>query len=272
MAGLTLPFSFSYYALEIASRDVDKVIECGGWTPDQILCNFRTMCRSVQRIHHREISHRDVKPSNFMVLSNGDVRLSDFGTARDVAKEPAIVSEYGWPPGDTRYTAPEMLALLHDEDPAIAYHGDLFALGAVLFELCTGAKLGTYLYQPQFIADLTQAMGAVRKGDRKRVYHQYVTNIAHAQVLPDISAFSTSVPRCIGPRLNVLYKSMAAIDYRKRLSDFEQIFRRIDQCLIVLRNEEKYKSWRRQKEIYKRNRDDKKANRERAVGKSKSGA
>jgi pantothenate kinase-related protein Tda10 len=47
---------------------------------------------------------------------------------------------------------------------------------------------------------------------------------------------------------------MAALDYRKRrLCDFERIFLKIDQCLLVLRNTEKVKRWRAQKELYNTN-------------------
>lgn len=261
-SGIAITLRFPYFALELASHDVDLVVEQASWSPEHILENFRTMCRAVQRIHRRQISHRDLKPSNFLVLHDGEVRLSDFGTARNLDGEPPVLPNYMFAPGDLRYTAPEMLALLHDDDPAIAFYGDFFSLGAILFELCTGTKLGIQIFDHQFRADLAQAMAAVKKGDRRRIYDQCVAALAHGHSLPDIRAFSTLMPSCIAFRVDGLYKAIAALDYRKRLCDFDQIFRRIDQSLIVLRNEEKYRRWRQLREIFKQRHDAKRLHQE----------
>jgi serine/threonine protein kinase len=254
--GISVTLRFPYLALELASHDVGYVLEKKLWGPEQILIGFRTMCRAVQRIHSRRICHRDLKPSNFLVLDNGEVRLSDFGTARDLGGDlPAVLPAYAGPPGDVRYTAPEMLALLHDDDPEIAFIGDFFALGAILFELCTGTNLGVLISTPQFRANLALTMAGSKKGERRANYDKYVARMAHAQSLPDVGTFATSVPSSIRSRVNGLYKTMAAIDYRKRSQNFDRVFLKIDQILIVLRNHEKYRRWREQREWAKSRRE-----------------
>jgi serine/threonine protein kinase len=255
-SGMTFDWNFPYFATELASTDVGTLIRIGTWSPEEKLIAFRDMCKAAQRIHRRNIAHRDMKPSNFLVMRNGEVKLSDFGCARDVSgAESPILSNYAAPPGDSRYTAPEMFGLLHDDEPAIALLGDVYSLGATLFELWAGTILGVQLFSPIFAGTLAQAMGAVQKRDRRRIYLQFVQSIASGNPLPGISAYSNDAPGCILHLLDDLYKSMAALDFRKRLSDYERIFLRIDQCLVVLRNQEKVARWRGRRELFRQNRE-----------------
>jgi serine/threonine protein kinase len=258
--GITFPVTFTYYAVELAVEDVATIIRNKTWNAEQKLLGFREMCKAVQRIRKLSIAHRDIKPSNFLVTGSNAVKISDFGTARYMDRnEPAILPNYAFPPGDTRYAAPEMLALLHDEDPTIALAGDIYGLGATFFELWSGAILGVQIFTPRFVADLAQAMNAVHKRDRLRIFSEFVQNLVAGHPLPTISAFGGDLPSSIRELAEGLYRSMAALDYRQRLSDFDQIFLRIDQCLLVLRNEEKVRRWRRQREVFRRNREQNRA-------------
>jgi serine/threonine protein kinase len=253
--GIPFELRFPYFVVELASSDVAAIIRAGTWDFQQKLVAFREMCKAIQRIHGQGIVHRDIKPNNFLLMTNGEVKLSDFGTARKIdGLEPAILASYAAAPGDSRYGSPEMLALLHDDDPEIAKKGDIYALGATLFELCTGTILGVQLFDTRFALALAQSMGAVQKRDRKRFYLQFLPNLDVGHPLPSVSAYASDVPACIRDIVDSLYKAMAALDYRKRLCDFERIFLKIDQCLLVLTNEEKVRRWRQQKEVYRRNR------------------
>src|SRR5581483_1218444 len=87
-------------------------------------------------IHARGIVHRDLKPSNVFVTRHG-VKLLDFGLARpevDRTLDPAIgLTRSGVVLGTPRYMAPEQIT----GDPIDA-RTDLFAAGAILFELLAG--------------------------------------------------------------------------------------------------------------------------------------
>jgi len=59
--------------------------------------------------------------------------------------------------------------------------------------------------------------------------------------------YNLRVPGSIRERIDALYQSLSHLDYRRRQSHFPSVFRQIDSCLLVLRNEEKYRRWRAEK-------------------------
>jgi serine/threonine protein kinase len=262
--GIAYPIPFTYYALELADSDLGQTIADGGDTPENVLEAFAAMCRAVQRIHKHRIVHRDLKPENFLISSDGTPKLSDFGTARSLGDHtPSLLYAYDWPPGDRRYAAPEMIACLHDEDPEIAFRADVFSLGASLFEMFTGALLTLHVFGSSFYDDLTAHMGAVRRGERTRIYNQIVESIANGHPLPSIRTFGPSVPASIADRVDDLYRGMTAIDYRARVSDFQHVFLKIATCQAILKNEKKYSCWLVEK---RRRRAEKSANRVTGMG------
>src|ERR1700683_3032816 len=246
--GFEIPFA--YYALELAKGDLGSVIEAGSMSAREILLRFRAMCRAVQRVHSLGMAHRDVKPANFLLMSDGSIKLSDFGTARMIGDGTAgLIKDYaGFPPGDLGYTAPEILASLHDDDSTVALGADIFSLGASLFEMFSGVPLGVQLFDQAFQFDLLQAMAPVRRGDRKRIYNQFVGGIANSRPLPAVAAFSPTIPPCITSVVDELYRSMAALDYRFRIRDFGIVFLKINRGILILDNDEKIRQWRRRRE------------------------
>ena len=247
--GIPYEVRFSYYALELAHSDVATIIAHGGWNSEKCLLGFREMCRAIQRIHRLKIAHRDLKPSNFLVMADSCTRLSDLGTGRKIdGNTDPISPSYNWGPvGDLRYSAPELFALIHDEDPTMAFQADIYSLGAILFELFSGSQLANYLFDRSYTAMLIRTMHEIPPGKRRSIYDQFVDSIASSHPLPRLASFGATVPSCIANELDELYRSMAALDYRRRLCDFERIFLKINICLLILRNEEKYKRWREQK-------------------------
>lgn len=260
--GIPYRLTFGYYVLELARSDVATVIAQEGWSCQRSLIAFRAMCRAIQRIHRFKIAHRDLKPSNFLIMPDGAVKLSDLGAARRIeGKTDSLLPSYPYPPGDLRYCAPELFALLHDEDPTVAFLADLYSLGAVLFELLSGTQLVNYLFDNEYVELLMKAMREASPGRRRATYDQFVDSIASGYPLPSLAAFGPGVPACIRSRLDDLYMSLASLDYRRRLKDFDHIFLKIDTSLIVLQNEEKYRRWHEKKENYRRLREEKRRSR-----------
>ena len=247
--GISLDLPFTYFALELAEADLGSLINAQTLTAEDILESFHPMCRSVRRFHHLGYAHRDLKPSNFLIMPDGSVRLSDFGTAKKLNdSSPALSASYVYPPGDLTYASPEILAALLDDDPKLAFIADKFALGSVLFEMVTGAVLGQQLFDPRYREDLTQMMAAIKKGKRKEMFDRLIPSIADGHPLPNLFTFAPPVSLSILPSLDRLYKEMAHLDYRKRLDDFDRVWLRIESCLKVLKNEEGYRKLRERRQ------------------------
>ena len=102
---------------------------------------FQGVLGSTWRLYHHNCCHRDLKPTNFLTGRHQVVKLADFGTAKLlVPGSPPLPSNYSAPPGDVRYSAPEMLACIQLPDE-FRNSPDLYSVGAILFEMLTGHLL-----------------------------------------------------------------------------------------------------------------------------------
>jgi serine/threonine protein kinase/tetratricopeptide (TPR) repeat protein len=94
------------------------------------------MLAALSALHGRGIVHRDLKPSNVFLTVHG-VKLLDFGLARpelnETVSEQTAVTRTGLLMGTPRYMAPEQVS-----GDALSVRSDLFAAGAILFEMLAG--------------------------------------------------------------------------------------------------------------------------------------
>ena len=108
----------------------DALADDGPFHPVDVLLTGMQLAAALGHLHGRGLAHLDVKPGN-VVLREGRPVLIDLGLARPVGEAPAGRHRRGSPP----WMAPEQVRRL-PASPGM----DLFALGAVLFELATGTQ------------------------------------------------------------------------------------------------------------------------------------
>src|SRR5205807_6287582 len=85
--------------------------------------------------HSQGIVHRDIKPDNAMVLGRDQVKVTDFGIARILRPDTSLqtIATTGMRMGTPVYMAPEQI-----EGKKIDGRTDIYALGAMLYQIVTG--------------------------------------------------------------------------------------------------------------------------------------
>src|SRR5205807_704389 len=95
------------------------------------------ICDALHAAHAQGILHRDLKPANVMLpegpAGSDRVKILDFGLAKSLREEEALVTQAGVVMGTPGYLAPELLA---GGPPSVA--SDLYTVGVILVELLTG--------------------------------------------------------------------------------------------------------------------------------------
>jgi predicted Ser/Thr protein kinase len=99
------------------------------------------IARGLAAAHDRGIIHRDLKPENVFVVTDGHVKILDFGLARHEAQLEGVTrtAHHSTTPGTVLgtvgYMSPEQV-----RGAAVDARSDLFSLGAVLYEMLTGTR------------------------------------------------------------------------------------------------------------------------------------
>lgn len=105
----------------------------GPLSPDEVARLGSAIAAALHSLHLQEAIHLDLKPSNVILRPSGEAVLIDLGLAHHAHYPDLLAEEFRHPIGSAPYVSPEQIRGVRS-DP----RSDLFALGAVLYELCTG--------------------------------------------------------------------------------------------------------------------------------------
>jgi non-specific serine/threonine protein kinase/protein-serine/threonine kinase len=107
-----------------APRLIPDVIELGA-----------SMLRAVHELHRQHVVHLDLKPENFLRRPTGEMVCIDYGLSRHDQLPDLLAEEFQIPMGTFPYIAPEQYLRQRDD-----LRSDVYAMGAILYELATGRK------------------------------------------------------------------------------------------------------------------------------------
>ncbi|HKD20056.1 MAG TPA: protein kinase [Thermoanaerobaculia bacterium] len=116
-------------------------LDAGAIPPRKAVEYAQQIARGLAAAHDRGIVHRDLKPDNVFLTRDGLVKILDFGLARQTkgstsgGSDPQSLTASGTVVGTPGYMAPEQI-----RGKAIDHRVDLFALGAILYEMLTGGR------------------------------------------------------------------------------------------------------------------------------------
>src|SRR3984893_834755 len=124
-----------YFTMEfVEGRDLAETIQ-GTPQPASKATTIVAMVADAVHVAHRSgIVHRDLKPSNVLLAADGAPKVTDFGLARRLEGDRELTLS-GSPMGTPSYMAPEQA---RGDKHAVGPATDVYALGAILYELLTG--------------------------------------------------------------------------------------------------------------------------------------
>ncbi len=159
----------------------------------------RALCKSLQFAHRQDLTlygkvydglvHRDIKPANILISSKGIVKLADFGIAR-----PSDVSLHtvdGKVMGTFAYLSPEQL-----NGDKLDQRADIYSLGAVLYEMLTGAKT----FPQKMLAELIN----------RKTKGQYIPVTALCKDIP--KQLNASIEKCLSLKMDDRYSDADEFD------------------------------------------------------------
>jgi serine/threonine-protein kinase len=119
---------FEYVEGETLKQRINRI---GALDPQEALAYAIEIARGLTVAHARNMVHRDIKPQNVLIDSEGRAKLTDFGISRQLEQDGMTAT--GRVLGTTDYVAPEQ-AMGHPVDP----RSDIYSLGVVLYEMLIG--------------------------------------------------------------------------------------------------------------------------------------
>ncbi len=136
-----------YIAMEyIEGESLEKFCEREHLLPWQKVVDYiRQAAEGLDYAHKYQVVHRDIKPANLMVVDNRQIKITDFGLAKNPSTS---ITQAGMLVGTPNYMAPEQI-----QGQELDGRSDLFSLGVLFYEMLvaarpfTGKSISTVIYK-----------------------------------------------------------------------------------------------------------------------------
>jgi len=165
---------------------------------------FLSVCDAVAYAHRNLVVHLDLKPSNILVTAEGAVKLLDFGTSKLIQPDSMLTTTVMATPA---YASPEQL-----RNEPVTTSCDIYALGAILFELLAGSRPG----QKASVAAMIER--AIREQEPERLENLVTAAAAEQRGLTEnrlrqllSGDLATIAQKCLSPRPRDRYPSVDSL-------------------------------------------------------------
>jgi serine/threonine protein kinase len=144
-----------YFIMEyVAGERITDHCDRAGLSIDDRLALFLQVCDAVDCAHRKHVVHRDLKPDNILVTSDGNAKLLDFGIAKVMEGGLAgssTLTRCGGSPLTPAHASPEQVA-----GEVAGYTSDVYQLGVLLHQLLSGS--GPYIFAGGTAAEMRRAV------------------------------------------------------------------------------------------------------------------
>jgi non-specific serine/threonine protein kinase/serine/threonine-protein kinase len=125
-----------YLVMEyVEGRPIDLFCDESSLSIEERLKLFMRVCAGVQYAHQHLVIHRDIKPGNILVTTEGEPKLVDFGIAKLLDRASSDQTATAMPFMTAGYASPEQV-----RGVPVSTATDIYSLGVVLYELLTGRR------------------------------------------------------------------------------------------------------------------------------------
>jgi tetratricopeptide (TPR) repeat protein len=188
-----------YITMEyVRGEDLKSLIrKMGLLSAGQAITIAKQVCDGLVEAHRLGVVHRDLKPQNVMIDTDGNARIMDFGIARSL--EAKGITGAGMMIGTPEYMSPEQV-----EGKEVDQRSDIYSLGVILYEMMTG--------RVPFEGDTPFTIGMKHKGEMPKDPKEL-----NAQVPQDLSQV---ILRCLEKEKGKRYQSAGEV--RSELANIEK--------------------------------------------------
>lgn len=242
--GMPVNITIPYFVCEWLDGDVESIfLEQQNYEALFKLKLFREIVLAVRAFHSKEVFHRDLKKDNFRKRAADDCVVAiDFGTAAGKKRTKTVNTEDypSEPVGANAFSPPEAFITPLGSHREIGTQYDVYALGALLFDLFNVDHFVKHRAATNFDNLLSilsmQVAGTSDEDALLAKWREVITAHEKSVAKMKLNGRGNTIPKAVMSLLNDLFNSMVHINLDKRIS-LESCLKKIDSAIRVMEND-----------------------------------